>query len=64
MSDLKCPCCPVCGSEPVALFGGGGQAFCPNSAECNVVMWDATQAAVWNLADMGYVSLKDTIPLD
>jgi hypothetical protein len=61
MLEIKCPNCPVCGATPLITFAEGLQAIC-GSDQCDVLMWDSTMPAAWNLADMGLIDLRAIFP--
>lgn len=53
---IKCPTCPLCGSEPPYIIPLLAQAICP-SEECPVILWVPWDSKEANLADMGKVRL-------
>lgn len=58
-SPVKCPCCPMCGSEPPWIFPSMAQAFCINE-DCNVLAWSPWDTAKQNLDDMHEAVVTET----
>ena len=49
-SPIKCPTCPICGSEPLFILPGILPWFCPQDA-CDVLAWDPYSTLEENLTD-------------
>lgn len=56
MSDPAGLRCPACESPPLAVLGGGSQAFCSNT-ECAVLTWNPTMTLAELADDMRMVEL-------
>jgi hypothetical protein len=56
---VQTPGCPLCGQDPVMVFGGGTQAWC-GSDDCTILCWDATKSLDENLLDAHHVRLTST----
>lgn len=56
---VKCPLCPLCGSEPPFISASMHQAWCPNES-CEVLCWVPWDTAAENLADRHEVEIIET----
>jgi len=54
MTDILTPCCPLCEELPMAIFGGGTQAFCGNG-DCTLICWNPSLSLDANLLDAGVI---------
>lgn len=44
MAEILTPRCPVCGTDPYMVMGGGTQAFCGNGEGCPVMTWNPVES--------------------
>ena len=59
MAEVLTPRCPLCGSAPYMVMGGGTQAFCGND-DCTLICWDPSLSLDDNLMDAGVVRWEST----
>jgi hypothetical protein len=52
VSQIQCPTCPLCGSQPAFTLPGLTPWFCSND-DCNVLGWDPYSTLDENLLDAG-----------
>ena len=60
MGEILTPRCPLCGSEPEMVLGGGTQAVCGNEDGCTLIFWNMLASLDDNLLDAGVARWEPT----